>query len=243
MGAPSGRRRPAPEGGLRDLNRRVVACERCPRLIRHCRTVARQKRAAYRDDDYWGRPVPTTGRADARLWIVGLAPAAHGANRTGRMFTGDRSGDFLYAALHRAGFASSPVSDSRHDGTRLIDCAISAVARCAPPGNRPTAAELARCRPFLEEEWERLARVRVVLALGGLAHAELLGLYGRRGLLPRGPRPRFGHGVRFDPGPAAPLLLASYHVSQQNTFTGRLTQTMLDEVFATVRGALAGSRG
>jgi uracil-DNA glycosylase family 4 len=220
----------APRGGLAALNRQVVACERCPRLRRHCEQVAREKRRAYADEDYWGRPVPTTGNARAQLWIVGLAPAAHGANRTGRMFTGDRSGDFLYAGLHRTGFASSARSDSRRDGTKLIDCAISAIARCAPPGNQPTRTEVARCRPFLDTEWELLVRVKVVLALGGLAWREALALYRRHGLLTTGRLPAFGHGAEVRDPSDGPVLLGSYHVSQQNTFTGRLTPAMLDSV-------------
>jgi len=217
-------------GGLSALNRRVVACERCPRLRRHCERVAREKRRAYADEDYWGRPVPTTGDARARLWIIGLAPAAHGANRTGRMFTGDRSGDFLYAGLHRAGFASSARSVARRDGTRLIDCAISAIARCAPPGNHPTPAEVARCRPFIDAEWELLARAKVVLALGGMAWREALALYRRHGLLGSGRLPSFGHAAEVRDPSGGPPLLGSYHVSQQNTFTGRLTPAMLDSV-------------
>jgi uracil-DNA glycosylase family 4 len=219
-----------PRGGLAALNRLVVACERCPRLRQHCERVAREKRRAYAEHDYWGRPVPTSGNARARLWVLGLAPAAHGANRTGRMFTGDRSGDFLYAALHRAGFASSPRSVERRDGTQLIDCAISAVARCAPPANQLTRAEVARCRPFLDTEWAVLQRTKVVLALGGLAWREALSLFRRHGLLTSGPLPPFGHAAECSDPAGGPLLLGSYHVSQQNTFTGRLTPEMLDSV-------------
>ena len=227
---------PAPRPDAQALNSRIVACESCPRLRSHCREVARVKRRAYAEQDYWGRPVPTTlpvgGARAVRLWIVGLAPAAHGANRTGRMFTGDRSGDFLYAALHRAGFASAPASVARGDGTRLAHCAISAAVRCAPPGNRPLPREVARCRAWLDAEWELFRGARVVLALGGLAHAECVRLFRRQGALPPGPAVRFFHGVEscHDRAPGGRALLGSYHVSQQNTFTGRLTEPMLDTV-------------
>jgi uracil-DNA glycosylase len=215
------------------LQRAVVACERCPRLRRYCARVARERRARYATETYWGRPVPTTlpvgGARAVRLWLVGLAPAAHGANRTGRMFTGDRSGDFLFAALHRAGFASAPLSVARDDGTRLLRCAISASVRCAPPDNRPTPAEIARCAPFLDAEWQLFARCRVVLALGAIAYAQTLRLFRRHALL-AAPQPKFAHGLRLADRAGGPLLLTSFHVSQQNTFTRRLTPRMLDEV-------------
>ncbi len=218
--------------------RAVVACERCPRLVRHCRRVARERRRAYAAEAYWGRPVPTSlpggGARAVRLWVVGLAPAAHGANRTGRMFTGDRSGDFLYAALHRAGFASAPVSLARHDGTHLLECAISAAVRCAPPGNRPTAGEVARCRPFLDAEWDLFPGARAVLALGRLAFDQSLGLFRRHGLL-SARQPHFAHGLCLRDASGGPALLASYHVSQQNTFTRRLTPAMLDSVLHQVQ--------
>jgi uracil-DNA glycosylase family 4 len=220
---------------LAALNRRIVRCDRCPRLRRHCAAVARAPRRAYAGQHYWGRPVPTSGRADARLWIVGLAPAAHGANRTGRMFTGDRSGDFLYAALHRAGFASAPTSTARDDGTRLVDCAISAAARCAPPDNRPSRAETARCGEFLDAEWALFTRCAVVLALGGLAWREALALFRRHAALAPGRPPDFAHGAELPGTDGGPALLASYHVSQQNTFTGRLTEPMLDAVLRRAR--------
>jgi uracil-DNA glycosylase family 4 len=211
----------------------VIACTACPRLRRHCEQVARERRRAYAEQVYWGRPVPTTlpvgGARAVRLWIVGLAPAAHGANRTGRMFTGDRSGDFLYAALHRAGFASAPISVARDDGTRLLRCAISAAVRCAPPDNAPSPAEIRRCRPFLHAEWELFPRKAAVLALGGLAYRETLSLFRHHGLL-LGRQPAFAHGLRLADGPDSPTLLTSFHVSQQNTFTGRLTEAMLDSV-------------
>ncbi len=220
---------------LVELEREVVACRRCPRLVAWREEVARAKRAAYRDDVYWGRPVPGFGDPSARLVVVGLAPAAHGANRTGRMFTGDRSGDWLYRALHRAGFADRPTSVTRDDGLTLSDCWITAVARCAPPQNRPTAAEATECRPFLVRELE-LLDPKVLVALGGVAFQGVLRAWNDLGRdLPR-PRPRFGHGVEVELGSAT--LLASYHPSQQNTFTGRLTESMLDDVFRRARSML-----
>jgi uracil-DNA glycosylase family 4 len=205
----------------------VTACRVCPRLVAWRERVAREKRAAYRDQSYWARPVPGFGDVGAHLVIVGLAPAAHGANRTGRMFTGDRSGDFLYASLHRTGFASQPVSRERDDGLTLHDCWVTAAVRCAPPANRPTTDERQRCRPWLERELAALP-ARVVVALGGFAWNTLTDTLG-----PVRPRPRFGHGAHTAVGTYA--LLGSYHPSQQNTFTGRLTAAMLDDVFADAR--------
>jgi uracil-DNA glycosylase family 4 len=234
----------ASQAAVRRHERAVVACRRCPRLLRHCQRVAHERRRAFAEQEYWGRPVPTTlpagGAPDARLWIVGLAPAAHGANRTGRMFTGDRSGDFLYAALHRAGFASAPASVARDDGTRLLGCAISAVVRCAPPGNRPAPAEVARCRPFLDAEWELFPCVLAVLALGRLAFDESLALFRRHGLLALR-QPPFSHGLVLRDPAGGPVLLSSYHVSQQNTFTRRLTPAMLDNVLNQVQCIVQGS--
>lgn len=219
-------------GDVAAHQRAIVACRRCPRLRRYCSEVAATRRRAYADQVYWGRPVPTTlpvgGARAVRLWIIGLAPAAHGANRTGRMFTGDRSGDFLYAALHRAGFATAASSISRDDGTRLLGCAISAAVRCAPPQNRPSAAEIRRCLGYLDAEWELFPGTRAVLALGALAYGETLALFRRHGHL-AGPQPRFAHGLCLRPA-EGPILLTSFHVSQQNTFTGRLTEAMLDSV-------------
>jgi uracil-DNA glycosylase family 4 len=209
------------------LEKLVTQCELCPRLRAHCRTVAHVKRRAYRDQTYWGRPVPGFGDPKARLLLVGLAPGAHGSNRTGRMFTGDASGDFLYAALHRAGLASTPVSRARGDGLTLRDCYISAVARCAPPGNRPTPAEIATCRPFLLRELALLTELRVILALGGIAWAGVRELLRDRGGAVA-PQPKFGHSVSWRPGPDLPFVVASYHPSQQNTQTGRLTAAMFD---------------
>ena len=206
----------------------VSACRRCPRLVEWRERVAREKRAAFRDEEYWGRPVPGFGDPDARLLIVGLAPAAHGANRTGRMFTGDRSGDFLYAALHRTGFANQPDATARDDGLQLRDAYITAPVRCAPPQNKPTPGERDTCAPFLERELELLACVRVFLVLGQFGYQVLARTLGLR------PRPRFGHGVEVEL-PHARTLVCSYHVSQQNTFTGRLTESMLDEVLLRAR--------
>jgi uracil-DNA glycosylase family 4 len=222
---------------LDDLIQAVVACERCPRLRTHCRQVAEARKREFRDQSYWGRPVPGFGDRRARLLIVGLAPAAHGANRTGRMFTGDSSGDWLHEALHRAGFASQPHSVSRDDGLRLTDAWVTAAARCAPPGNRPAREELARCRPFLEAENALLARVRVVLALGGVAHEAWLRASGWWEGLTVAQRPRFAHGAEACL-PDGRILMASYHPSRQNTNTRRLTREMWHAVFGRVRRRL-----
>lgn len=216
----------------------IVRCRACPRLVAWREQVAREKRRAYRDDVYWGRPVPGFGDPAARIVLIGLAPGAHGANRTGRMFTGDGSGDFLYAALHRARLATQPVSRSREDGLRLEGAFITAAARCVPPENRPAPDELARCAPFLDRELAALPHARVLLALGAIAWDAALGLLARTGAPVPRPRPRFAHAgeVRL---PGAPALLGSYHPSRQNTQTGRLTAPMLDRVLARAR-ALAG---
>jgi len=215
---------------LAQLHDEVVACRRCERLVAWREQVGAEKRAAYRDEDYWARPVPGFGDPRARLVVVGLAPAAHGANRTGRMFTGDRSGDFLYAALHRAGFASQPESTGRDDGMVLTDCWITAPVRCAPPANKPTPAERDACAPFLERELDLLP-ARAFLVLGGFGYQALAHHLGVR------PRPAFGHGVEVDAGEGR-TILCSYHVSQQNTFTGKLTPAMLDDVLARARQLL-----
>ncbi len=210
------------------LNASIIACTRCPRLTAYRAEVARTKRRAYADQEYWGKPVPGFGDPQARLLLVGLAPGAHGANRTGRMFTGDRSGDFLYAALYRAGFASQPESVHRGDGLTLRDAYITAAARCAPPKNRPTAAELANCLPYLQAELQLLPEVRVILALGGIAFDYTLrALRNLGGTLPR-PKPRFAHGAEVPLGNY--VLMGCYHPSQQNTFTGRLTPSMMDAI-------------
>jgi uracil-DNA glycosylase len=213
---------------LADLEDEVIRCRACPRLVAWREQVAMEKRAAFRDEDYWARPVPGFGDPDARLVIVGLAPAAHGANRTGRMFTGDRSGDFLYAALHRTGFANQPTSVGREDGLTLTGAWITAPVRCAPPDNKPTVAERDRCRPYLERELGLLEEARVIMALGGFGYGVVCGLLGVR------PRPRFAHGVEVAL-PDGRWLLGSYHVSQQNTFTGTLTPEMLDAVLRRAR--------
>ncbi|MEJ7893788.1 MAG: uracil-DNA glycosylase [Solirubrobacteraceae bacterium] len=203
----------------------VVACRRCPRLVEWRELVAREKRAAYANETYWGRPVPGFGDPQARLVVVGLAPAAHGANRTGRMFTGDRSGDFLYAALHRAGYASQPESRHRDDGLVLRDAFVTAPVKCAPPANKPLPSERANCAPWLAAELEALGRARVLLCLGAIGWAATLAALDA----PR-PRPKFAHGAQTQVG--ALTVLGSFHVSQQNTFTGRLTPDMLDAVLA-----------
>ena len=213
----------------------VAACRACPRLVAWREQVARQKRAAFRDDEYWARPVPGFGDPAARVCLVGLAPAAHGANRTGRMFTGDRSGEFLYAALWRTGFANQPASVSRSDGLELTGAWITAPVRCAPPANKPTPAERDTCRPFLERELALLTEVRVFVPLGQFAHQVVCDLFGVR------PRPRFAHGAVVDL-PDGRHMVDSFHVSQQNTFTGKLTPGMLDAVLSEAR-ALGGLVG
>jgi uracil-DNA glycosylase family 4 len=217
---------------LAALEAEVVSCRACPRLVAWREEVGRVRRRAFADEEYWARPVPGFGDPAPWLLVVGLAPAAHGGNRTGRVFTGDRSGDFLFAALHRAGLASQPTSTHPGDGLRLIGARISAAVRCAPPGNRPTPAERARCRPYLVRELALCEEVRVILALGGMAWEETL-----RALAARRPFPRFAHAAEAAVGER--VLLGSYHPSQQNTFTGRLTPAMLDAVL-TRASALAG---
>jgi uracil-DNA glycosylase family 4 len=217
---------------LAELADDVAGCRACPRLVAWREEVGREKRAAFRDQDYWARPVPGFGDPRARVCLVGLAPAAHGANRTGRMFTGDRSGDFLYAALWRTGFANQPTSVSGDDGLALSGAWITAPVRCAPPANKPTPAERDRCRPFLVRELALLSELRVFVPLGQFGYQVLCQELGVR------PRPRFGHCVvvPLDPGRH---MVASFHVSQQNTFTGKLTESMLDDVLLQAR-ALAG---
>jgi uracil-DNA glycosylase family 4 len=222
--------------------RDVTACQRCPRLRAWCREVARVKVKRFRHDAYWGRPVPGFGDPRARLLVVGLAPAAHGGNRTGRVFTGDRSGDFLFAALHRAGFASQPTSVARGDGLRLRDCYVAALARCAPPANKPAPGEVLSCREYLAREWRLLRRVRAVLALGKLAMDGFVALLRDERRVPRRQAFAFGHAACHDLGGGL-RLFASYHPSQQNTFTGRLTPAGLDSVLASVRRHLAAGPG
>jgi uracil-DNA glycosylase family 4 len=211
----------------------IVACDRCPRLRAHCARVAIEKKRAHRADTYWGRPVPGFGDPRARLLVLGLAPAAHGANRTGRVFTGDGSGDFLMRALHGTGFASIPTSRDADDGLVLADAWIAAAVRCAPPDNTPTRDEIRSCQAHLDAEWEALARVSVVVALGRIAFDAALALGARRHLVVH-PRPVFGHGAVCALGPHV-RLVASYHPSRQNTNTGRLTAPMLARVFETAR--------
>jgi uracil-DNA glycosylase len=210
------------------LTAEIVECRACPRLVAWREQVARDKRAAFRDEQYWGRPVPGFGDPAGRVLIVGLAPAAHGGNRTGRVFTGDRSGDWLFGALHRAGYANQPASVSADDGLRLDDAYIAAAVRCAPPANKPTPDERDRCLPYLVRELDLLTRVRVIVVLGSFGYEALWrALTGAGVELPR-PRPRFAHGLEV-PTPRA-TILGCYHPSQQNTFTGRLTEPMLDAI-------------
>jgi len=216
-------------GGLAELAAEVVACRACPRLVAWREAVAAAPRAAFRGQEYWARPLPGFGDPDPWLVIVGLAPAAHGGNRTGRIFTGDRSADFLVAALHRAGLASQPESVSADDGLELLGCRMTAAVRCAPPDNRPTPEERARCRPYLVRELDLCPSADVLLALGGVAWEAVL-----RALAPPRPWPRFAHGAEAPLG--GRVLVGSYHPSQQNTFTGRLTAPMLDTVLARARG-------
>jgi uracil-DNA glycosylase family 4 len=214
------------------LEAEVTACRACPRLVAWREQVAAEKRAAYRDEEYWGRPVPGFGDPAARVCLVGLAPAAHGANRTGRMFTGDRSGEFLYAALHRTGFANQPTSVHRGDGLALRGLWITAPVRCAPPANKPTPDERDRCRPWMERELALLPDLRVFVPLGQFGYQVLCGVLGVA------PRPAFGHGAEVAL-PDGRAIVSSYHVSQQNTFTGTLTPAMFDAALLRAR-ALAG---
>jgi uracil-DNA glycosylase family 4 len=218
---------------LEELEREVIECRRCPRLVAWREEVARVKRAAYANDEYWARPLPGFGDPRARLLVLGLAPAAHGGNRTGRIFTGDRSGDWLFAALWRAGYANQPTSVSRDDGLALKDCYVTAAVRCAPPGNKPLPSERDNCLPYLERELRLLDAVRVIMCLGGFAWDAALRATAALGEpIPR-PRPRFAHGATA--GIGGWTLLGCYHPSQQNTFTGRLTEAMLDDVLEAAR--------
>ncbi len=210
--------------GLSELNLELISCTKCPRLVEWREQVGREKRAAYKLETYWAKPVPGFGDVNARVLILGLAPGAHGSNRTGRMFTGDSSGNFLYPALHRAGFASSAVSKNLEDGLELYDCYITAAGRCAPPDNKPTPLELQNCRPWLEQELELLPNVAVILALGKIAHDTMHGFY----KLQKSKHP-FGHALEYVL-PDGKILLDSYHVSQQNTQTGKLTVDMFDAI-------------
>ena len=223
---------------LANVRAAIVACNDCPRLRRYCTRIAREKKAAHRDDTYWGRPVPGFGDPDARLLLVGLAPAAHGANRTGRVFAGDGSGDFLLSAMHATGFANIPTSRSADDGLTLRDAYILAAVRCAPPDNKPTPDEIARCRPHLAAEIAALPRVRVVVALGKIGHdAFLAHVAATHGVRFR-PRPAFAHGSEAVLGDGLPTLLGCYHPSRQNTNTGKLNARMMDDVFRRAREAV-----
>ena len=223
---------------ISSINRSIVTCSRCPRLRAYCRRVARDKKREFADWTYWGKPVPGFGDPDARLLVVGLAPAAHGANRTGRMFTGDSSGTWLYEALYRHGFASQPQSLWRDDGLTLNDCYIAAAARCAPPGNKPGRVELERCRPYLAAELRLLRRVRVVVTLGRIAHESWLKAAGWWERLAPRDRAPFRHCVASKL-PDGTVVIASYHPSRQNTNTGKLTRAMWYAVFRTARALLA----
>lgn len=216
---------------LSELNQELVECRRCPRLVQHREQIGEVKRRAYATEEYWSRPVPGFGDPDARVLIIGLAPGAHGANRTGRMFTGDRSGEFLYRALYETGFANQPESRNRDDGLQLTGAYISAPVRCVPPDNKPTRDEILTCRGYLGRELELLRNVKVVVALGSIGFDSYLCLLQERGLVGSRAAFRFGHGALYTTHPGGPKLLGSYHPSQQNTSTGRLTRDMLRTVF------------
>ncbi len=220
----------SPKRSLSEVEQAITTCRRCPRLVAWREEVARVKRASFAGEDYWGRPLPGFGDPAGRLLVLGLAPAAHGGNRTGRIFTGDRSGDWLFAALWRAGYANQPTSVSRDDGLALSDCFITAAVRCAPPANRPLPEERDRCQPWLEEELGLLGGVRVIVCLGGFAWDAALRVLAAMGRAVPRPRPKFGHGAEAVVGEFT--LLGCYHPSQQNTFTGKLTEAMMDDVFA-----------
>ena len=220
---------------LEILNKEIISCGYCPRLRQHSAQVAQLKRRAYRDQTYWGLPVPSFGDPAARVLILGLAPGAHGSNRTGRMFTGDRSGDILYKVLHQTGFASHPTSLSREDGLTLHDLYITAAAHCAPPGNKPTPEELRNCRPYFERELELLPNLKVIVALGKIAFDVYLDILKSRGVITSRARFVFGHDCEYRPAPDSPVLISSYHPSQQNTSTGKLTEKMLADVFRRAR--------
>jgi uracil-DNA glycosylase family 4 len=229
-------------GALERVEQDVIACTRCPRLRAYCTEVARAKKKAFRGWDYWGKPVPSFGDPNARLLIIGLAPAAHGANRTGRMFTGDRSGDFLFRALHQTGFASQAESRSREDGLTLCDAYVTAIIRCAPPGNKPLPAEILNCREYLERELDLLPSLRVVVALGRIAFDQYLRILRARGVALRQSAFVFAHNREHEVAPGSPILISSYHPSQQNTSTGRLTGKMLKAVFQRARQLLGKER-
>lgn len=223
------------------VERAVVRCTRCPDLRAYCAEVARVKKRAYADDVYWGKPVPAFGDADARVMLVGLAPGAHGSNRTGRMFTGDASGDFLYPALYAAGFATKPAAVDRHDGLELRDCVITAAGRCAPPKNKPTPQELRNCFPYLLDEFDALPNLRVMIGLGSIGFDAVLKVLRERGFTLDAPRPKFGHGAEYIAAKNGRTItaLASYHPSRQNTNTGVLTAEMFATIFSRARALIA----
>jgi uracil-DNA glycosylase family 4 len=224
---------------LQILTREVIACNRCPRLREYCIRIAEVKRRAYRDQEYWGKPVPGFGDPRAKLLVIGLAPAAHGGNRTGRVFTGDRSGDFLFRALYETGFASQPDSISRDDGMKLDGAYIAAAVRCAPPDNKPNPDEFRNCRPYLEREVDLLKDLRVVLVLGKIAFDTYLGILRDRGVIRSRSAFAFGHDREYHITEGQPILISSYHPSQQNTSTGKLTAAMLRDVFERARGMIS----
>ena len=226
---------------LDEIQRAVVRCTRCPELRAYAAAVAREKKRAHRDCDYWGKPVPAFGPANARLVLVGLAPGAHGSNRTGRPFTGDASGDFLYPALYRAGFASQPNATDRDDGLTLHECLITAAARCAPPGNKPTPGELRNCFPYLLEEFDALRKLRVAVGLGSIGFEAILRVLRERGFALNPAKPRFAHGAETvaTKGKRSIVAIASYHPSRQNTNTGVLTVPMFDAIFGRAKALLA----
>ena len=225
--------------GVQQLHQTITACRKCPRLVRWREQVARNPPRRYQGEKYWARPLPGFGDFDARLLIVGLAPAAHGGNRTGRIFTGDRSGDWLYGALHAVGFANQPESTDRNDGLKLMDCYITAAVRCAPPENKPSRVEFERCRPYLVEELKLFGSLRVVIALGKIAFDSFLAAHQQNGGAVPKPRPRFGHGASIVL-PNGLTLICSYHPSQQNTFTGKLTRAMFHNIFENAKAVLQG---
>ncbi|MCI0691364.1 uracil-DNA glycosylase [candidate division KSB1 bacterium] len=222
---------------LTNLQKQITTCTKCPRLVAWREQMAREKVKRFAEDKYWGKPLPSFGDPQASLLIVGLAPAAHGGNRTGRMFTGDRSGDWLFRALHKAGFANQPNSAHRDDGLKLTDCYITATLRCAPPQNKPAPEEIANCRPFLLREIELLKNVRVILGLGKIGFDNALSAFAKVYDLDLSPRPKFGHGVEYTLNSKL-TLMGTFHPSQQNTFTGKLTAAMFDRIFRRVQELL-----
>jgi uracil-DNA glycosylase len=227
---------------LEAIERRIVRCERCPELRAYCAQIAREKKRAYADESYWAKPVPAFGDPNARVMLVGLAPGAHGSNRTGRAFTGDASGDFLYPALYRAGFASQPNATARNDGLELRDCIITAAGRCAPPKNKPTPQQLRNCFPYLLEEFDALSRVRVMIGLGSIGFTAILNVLRERGF-EFAARPAFGHDAHADATSGTRIItaIASYHPSRQNTNTGVLTRDMFDAIFSRAKRVLKAS--